>query len=341
MKPMNSMNREQPLSAKEIEKIYGWSVHGGAEKADASERDSHESWLREKPERLRKAGRVEGIWSHPDFENAVRLVGGNLSLDAIPAAPPKRNRKPWYLATAAACLVAVSVALAPPFNGTENSDNRLYTTESQQTSRTALADGSTLDLSALSRVAVDFSERERRIRLYDGEAQFTVAKDKQRPFIVESRQASIEALGTVFNVDQRQGVTELTVLEGTVAVHPLKQPDRELEITAGERLRISSSTLGTVQKFNLNDYKSWLQGLVQVEDMRLEELLEEFNRFSAKPLLAGDHATRNLRVSGTFDLNEIETNLNILATLHRLKVSESGGEIVLQTKGQKSTATRN
>ncbi|MCW8126316.1 FecR family protein [Microbulbifer halophilus] len=327
------MNTEHPLSAKEIDRIYDWAVHGGAESADAAARERHENWLREKPARLQRARQVEGIWNHPDFENAVRLVGSSVAIDTIPAAATSGpNRKPWYLAAAAAFLIAVSVTLVPRFDTAHGAGNRLYTTERQQTSRTALADGSTLDLSARSRVAVDFTERERRIRLYDGEARFTVAKDRQRPFVVESHQASIEAVGTIFNVDQRQDITELTVLEGSVAVHPLKQPGRELQIAAGERLRVSANALGTVQKFDPDSYKSWLQGLVEVEDMRLEELLVEFNRYSARPLVAGDHRTRNLRVSGTFNLNEIETNLHILSTLHGLEISEAGEEIVLQTK---------
>lgn len=325
------MNTELPLSAKEIEKIYDWTVHGGAERAGAGARERYENWLREKPARIRKAREVKGIWHHPDFEKAVRLVGSNTSIEAAPVQPQPSQLR-WHLAAAATMLIALSVTfMQQPLDRSDNNTNRVYTTEGQQTSRTALADGSTLDLSARSRVSVDFSDHERRIRLYDGEAQFTVAKDKQRPFVVESRQASMEALGTVFNVDQREGITELTVLEGRVAVRPLKQPDRELQITAGERLRISANALGTVQKFDLDTYKSWLQGLAQVEDMRLEELLLELNRYAAKPLVAGDHKTRNLRVSGTFDLNNIKTNLQILAALHGLEVSESDKEIVLRT----------
>lgn len=328
---MISMKRELPLSAKEIEKIYYWTLHGGAEKASTASRERYESWLREKPARLHKARRVQGIWHHPDFENAVRLVGGNTAIDTVPPTQAAGvNRKPWYIATAAGFLVALSVAFMQPFDNRGNPANRLYTTERQQTSRTALADGSTLDLSARSKVAVNFTDSERHIRLYDGEAQFTVAGDSRRPFVVESRQASIKALGTIFNVDQRDGITELTVLEGRVSVHPLKQPDWELEVSAGERLHISSSATGPVQKFDLNSYKSWLQGLVQVEDMRLSELLIEFNRFSATPLVARGHKTRNLRVTGSFDLNKIEDNIRILATLHGLTVSDSGEEIVLQ-----------
>ncbi|WP_250463255.1 FecR family protein [Microbulbifer litoralis] len=325
------MNTELPLSAKEIEKIYDWTVHGGAERAGTGTRERYENWLREKPARIRKAREVENIWNHPDFEKAVRLVGSNTSIEAAPV-QPQTGQLRWSLAAAATVLVALSITfIQQPLQPSDNDTNRVYATESQQTSRTALADGSTLDLSARSRVSVNFSGRERRIRLYDGEARFTVARDKQRPFVVESRHASMKALGTVFNVDQRDGITELTVLEGTVAVHPLEQPGRELQITAGERLRVSSNALGTVQKFNLAAYRSWLEGLVQVEDMRLEELLAEFNRYSAKPLVAGDHQTRNLRVSGTFDLNRIKTNLQILATLHGLEISESGEEIVLRS----------
>ncbi|TLM79176.1 hypothetical protein FDY93_03460 [Microbulbifer harenosus] len=331
MKKQCPLGEQHPLSEKEEERIYRWIVHGEAEKADAEAWRQYQNWLQESPARAHKASQVDGVWNHPEFEKAARLIGSTLPLDT---ATPRRYRNPWYLAAAAAgFLVAITVSLLQPSNPSTDAGNRLYATERQQTSRNALADGSTLDMSAQSRVAVDFSERERRIRLYDGEARFTVAKDRQRPFVVESRQASVKALGTVFNVDQRGDITELTVLEGLVSAHPLNRPDKTQHVAAGERVRISGNAIGPVQKFDLHNYSDWLQGLVQVENIRLEELLVEFNRYSDTPLIAGDRHTRNLRVGGTFDLKDIHTNLQILATLHGLTISDSGDEIVLRSNG--------
>jgi transmembrane sensor len=82
-----------------------------------------------------------------------------------------------------------------------------------------LADGSTVDLNARSSIRVEFSNSERRIELLDGQALFQVAKDKERPFIVRSGDATVRAVGTQFDVYRKSSGTTITVLEGRVAVY--------------------------------------------------------------------------------------------------------------------------
>ncbi|SMC48641.1 FecR family protein [Pedobacter africanus] len=67
--------------------------------------------------------------------------------------------------------------------------------------------------------AAGLNGQERRVKL-EGEAYFEIAKDKTRPFIVESRGQKIEVLGTHFNVNayaDEEKVTT-TLLEGSVRV---------------------------------------------------------------------------------------------------------------------------
>jgi len=66
---------------------------------------------------------------------------------------------------------------------------------------------------------VEFSKNERRVELLDGQALFQVAKDKNRPFIVASGEATVRAVGTQFDVYRKAGGTTVTVLEGRVAVY--------------------------------------------------------------------------------------------------------------------------
>nr|WP_121272128.1 FecR domain-containing protein [Pedobacter schmidteae] len=63
----------------------------------------------------------------------------------------------------------------------------------------------------------------RRVRL-EGEAYFEVFKDKQRPFIVESRGQQVEVLGTHFNVSSYgdEAFVATTLIEGSVRVSLLR-----------------------------------------------------------------------------------------------------------------------
>jgi transmembrane sensor len=82
----------------------------------------------------------------------------------------------------------------------------------------ALADGSLVQLNTNSELRVEIKDSERRIILERGEARFTVAKDPKRPFVVKTPQATVRALGTVFNVQIAAQGTDVAVLEGHVEV---------------------------------------------------------------------------------------------------------------------------
>jgi transmembrane sensor len=74
-------------------------------------------------------------------------------------------------------------------------------------------------LNARSRLRVEFTNGERRVELFEGQALFQVAKDKNRPFIVASDAATVRAVGTQFDVNRKASGTTVTVLEGRVAVY--------------------------------------------------------------------------------------------------------------------------
>lgn len=84
--------------------------------------------------------------------------------------------------------------------------------------RRLLDDGSTVDLRAGSRIEVQFTVSERRVRLTQGAAHFTVAKNAARPFVVETEHGEIRALGTAFDVQLAADEVEVLVTEGKVAV---------------------------------------------------------------------------------------------------------------------------
>ena len=95
----------------------------------------------------------------------------------------------------------------------------IYATEIGERRSITLADGSTVDLNARSRLRIEFAKQERRVELLEGQALFQVAKDKNRPFIVSSGDATVQAVGTQFDVYRRTNGTTVTVLEGRVAVY--------------------------------------------------------------------------------------------------------------------------
>lgn len=79
-------------------------------------------------------------------------------------------------------------------------------------------EGSLVKMFPGSRLQFDFSESERRIYLLRGEAEFTVAKDSRRPFIVQTESVEAKAVGTIYSVRAGSTCRVVKVREGIVEV---------------------------------------------------------------------------------------------------------------------------
>jgi transmembrane sensor len=123
------------------------------------------------------------------------------------------NRR--FLAIAASTLIVALAGAA----WWQSARYPLYSTDIGERRSITLADGSTVDLNARSKLRVEFSKNERRVELLDGQALFQVAKDHSRPFIVAGGEATVRAVGTQFDVYRKDSGTTVTVLEGRVAVY--------------------------------------------------------------------------------------------------------------------------
>lgn len=100
-----------------------------------------------------------------------------------------------------------------------------YVTVIGERSTFTLSDGSVVTLNTNSELVVDFSEGRRDIRLSRGEANFDVAKNPDRPFVVRAGDGVVWAVGTAFSVRYSATAGELdsptvdvVVTEGAVKV---------------------------------------------------------------------------------------------------------------------------
>src|SRR5690606_33638330 len=81
-----------------------------------------------------------------------------------------------------------------------------------------LPDGTEVVLNTDSALEMRYSKGRRYIEVKQGEAQFEVAHDASRPFVVSIGEDTVTALGTRFQVRREQGSAIVTLLEGSVEV---------------------------------------------------------------------------------------------------------------------------
>jgi transmembrane sensor len=190
-----------------------------------------------------------------------------------------------------------------------------------------LADGSEIVLNTNSEVRVTLTRAERHIDLLRGEARFHVAKNPARPFIVETREAAVRALGTIFNVRANEASTEVTVLEGRVKLTELppiapilRLPSDEdkksgdastvqatpasVELDAGQRAAVSGQIIELDKGPTPERVSAWTQKRLVFRDQALSEVIREFNRYRVSRILIDSPQLADIRINGVFDPND-------------------------------------
>ena len=179
---------------------------------------------------------------------------------------------------------------------------------------TALADGSRLVLDTDSAVDIEFSAETRLIRLRRGQIMIATAPDpaaRHRPFMVETAEGRVFALGTRFTVRQETGSTRVSVLEARVALHGRHTTGDDPILSAGQTARFNRDGLIEQRAAPATD-AAWAQGMLIADDMRLGDLIAQLARYRPDPL-ACDPAAAELRISGAFPLRDTDRVLAAIA----------------------------
>ena len=205
-----------------------------------------------------------------------------------------------------------------------------YRTALGETRTVRLADGSLAYLNTNSSIEVALRDDIRSIKLLKGEARFDVAHDTKRPFIVDADGTLVRAIGTMFNVRLRADVTELTVIEGIVAVRNGDSAIRRIESGRSAAVRSGSIAVTYLEPAKIKQRIAWQDGMVEFDGDTLAQAVEEFNRYRSTPLVIGDPAIASLRVGGAFRLDRSEDFVQALESGFGVRaVSGSDKSIIL------------
>jgi len=227
-----------------------------------------------------------------------------------------------------------------------------YRTGIGQQREVVLADGSLLMLDTATAVDVRFTGTERVVRLWAGAVLIETAHQRQpqqaadpRPFIVQTAQGSVTALGTRFTVrhyddpvdGQSGGCTEVAVLEHAVAIRAgavagagaaaagaaagnpaaANAGHQPVLLHAGQQVRFTSSRVEAVQAAPDNAGQ-WRSGHLLVNNRSLAEVLAELSRYR-HGRLGCDPGVAGLRISGVFPLTDTDRALALLTRTFPLR----------------------
>lgn len=309
-----------PIAERAAEWIVMLSADDAAEREHA--RQGFEDWKQADPRHAAQAAGMEALIGQVQ---AVREHTGGATRPARAAlkaafAPDRKRgrgkRLGAVLAIALALVLPACLALSlyawPPSYLLAD----LRTATGQWETRT-LPDGTHVTLNSASAVNLRYDEQRRAIELVQGEILVDVAKDATRPFLVETRDGSIRALGTRFVVARQDDATVLSMIESKVSVQTARQrmtnSDDAMEVSAGERVRITPghiAPIGTIDSRSIAD--AWRFHQLVVNDRPLTEVLDDLARQRRGRLQYDRAQLEDIRVTAVLPLDDTDRALQLL-----------------------------
>ena len=181
-----------------------------------------------------------------------------------------------------------------------------------------LADGTEVWLNAETeiRYPVQFTG-DKRVVYLDGEAYFTVAPDKNKPFTVVSTHASASVLGTQFNFraypDERD--VQTTLVSGSVIMQSEKYK-QQIKLVPGEQGVLEKNSAKLMkQEVNTYLYTAWKDGRFAFRDARLEDLFNILARWYDLSVFYQSPEAKDIRFTG--DLNKTDDFKSILKIIEQ------------------------
>jgi transmembrane sensor len=192
-----------------------------------------------------------------------------------------------------------------------------------------MTDGSTITLNTDSEVRVALDDRERHVRLDQGEAFFQVAKDASRPFIVGVDGTRVIAVGTAFSVRRNGDEVWVVVSEGVVKIEskdhaPVQVPAGNLARTGRDQI-----TLQPQADSELDAALSWRTGFLVFRETPLAVAAAEFNRYNARKIKVADDGVGNIRLSGKFRSTQHDAFIRLLEAGFPVRVQQAGDQVIL------------
>jgi len=307
-----------------------------------------QSWMSASPANARAYARIEEV------AELVRDVPApeSVSLRQRPADQydPSVPVRQWLkrrtgVPRRAAVAMAASLAAAACVWFWNEPSAQEYSTVVGQSRQVSLSDGSTIVMGGYTAIEVKLTRQRRSIELIRGEALFKVAKDRTRPFSVRAGDATVVAVGTVFDVLRGSDRAIVSVTEGRVLVEPVvrflpvsvlhefKPKVRTVPVDAGEQT--TAGTAGIEEPTRVEDpnaVAAWQTGRLAFRLQPLRYVLEDVNRYARKPIVLEGDELGAIVITGTVERENIAGWVGSLERAFDLQAVEEADRIVIRSR---------
>lgn len=280
-----------------------------------------DAWLEEST-----AHRVAWLRTEYGWRKVGRLA--SLRSPNAPAAPERRPLTSFWRPAAIAASLALAVGMGS-LALTGGFLHKAYVTEVGGHATVPLADGTKIELNTDTKVRADLEKTQRTVWLDRGEAYFEVAHDASRPFVVYAGERKVTVLGTKFSVRRDHDRVIVAVADGRVRVEEVKAKKPPTVVTRGDTVIAEPAAMLVTPKSieRVESELAWRRGLLEFDKSTLGDAAVEINRYNRKKLVVEDPQAAAIRITGSFEAENIDAFARLLRQAFGLNVQEEGDEI--------------
>lgn len=264
------------------------------------------------------ASRAQAPGEAVDEEAAWERFRARRAEPVLPPIRTMRRRFPLIWLAAAAVVLLIG-------SGVWSYLNRTLTVQSDAVALTqTLPDGSQVTLNKHS--SLRYIARFNRSVTLDGEGFFSIRPNPGQPFLVKVGAATVQVLGTSFNVREKDSVTIVTVETGRVAV---RIGDQQQVIGAGEEVRISGGA-AKVEPTADELYQYYRTRVFACHATPLGRLVQVLSEAYNTPIRIETPGAADLPLTATFQDASLDQVLDVATKTLGLSWSREGQEVVIR-----------
>ncbi|XPF92539.1 FecR family protein [Colwellia sp. RE-S-Sl-9] len=332
--PSNSSTSDTPQAQARTWLAYFYSGDISQEK-----REQFVQWLNHKNENRQAFKHSHQVWQTIGMtDSAVDWLQNHADEEQDRSNKNFFTKSAMYISAMASCVALIAIFTlfrntAPTIIATPEV---AFNSPIGENSSFTLDDGSKVTLSGGSSILVAINQEERKVKLEQGSAYFDVAHDPSRVFSVTAQQTQVRVRGTAFEVKQgTNNAIKVSVERGLVDVADLPEQgtkDEQVQrLTAHQQIRanIHGEFTSAVSPFDPEAEFSWLNERLIYDNVPLQSVIMDINRYASKPVVILNDSINNLPITASFTFKQIDQMLAGLAAAYSITFIEEENRNVL------------
>jgi ferric-dicitrate binding protein FerR (iron transport regulator) len=321
---------------------------------DQQDKQKVELWLNSSAKNRLHLDKLETVWSEAgkltpapvavDVSNAWHKMSERIDSfeeehEQKAAVQVSLKTRVVRLALRVAAVVILAFGIYYLTNLPDWGTEQIVLTGTLQPVKDTLPDGSLIALNSSSTLTYPekFKKGKREVIL-EGEAFFDVEHNAANPFIIQAGEATIEVLGTSFNVKAYPGKNlEVSVVSGVVKLSKINKETgsaASVKLPAGKKgvLPVNAEKPDVVDE-KLSDEIFWVNRTLIFENTELQLVFRMLEDNYNVKIEVSDSTIYNCRYSSTFEDATIDDILNVIAVSFKLELERDNKTYLLKGRG--------